>query len=337
MVKQMADPDPGLERPVFLIGMPRSGTKLLREILNGHSRLRFSDIETEFLPYWVSNWPKLLPAATHAHFAAFDERCRELPFFVQLAEMGNPIDRDRWFEACNAFTPAAVFSGLMRSILGISSRDGQIMWGDKSPSYIHHIPLLLQQFPACRIVHIIRDVRDYALSMRQAWHKNALRATQRWHDDVLTARNHAREFRESVMEIRYEDLLTEPRTFVEVLCNFLGVAFEEEMLCPDRIVENIGAAKGTSSIMRSNIGKYVTRMPPRIANRIEMIAGEILIDLGYPCSYRGPSVRVAPWMMKVFQAIDAVNVIRSGLTSAGAARSLRFHIEYFRTSGNRNR
>jgi hypothetical protein len=333
----MANADRGLESPVFLIGMPRSGTKLLREILNGHSRLRFSDIETEFLPYWVLNWPKLLPAATHADFAAFAERCRKLPFFVQLAERGKPIDRDRWFEACDAFTPAAVFSGLMRSVLGISDRNGQIIWGDKSPSYICHIPLLLQQFPACRIVHIIRDVRDYALSMRQAWQKNALRAAQRWQDDVLTARIHGREFRESVMEIRYEDLLTEPRTIVEFLCTFLGVTFEEDMLCPNRVVENIGAAKDTSSIMRSNIGKYVTGMPPRLVKRIERIAGATLIDLGYPCSYRGPSIRVAPWMMRVFQAFDAVNVMRSGLSSAGTAHSLRFHFEYFRTSGNRNR
>ena len=42
--------------PVFIVGMPRSGTKLFRELLNNHSKLAFPPNESEILPYWSKNW-----------------------------------------------------------------------------------------------------------------------------------------------------------------------------------------------------------------------------------------------------------------------------------------
>jgi hypothetical protein len=325
-----------IERPIFLLGMPRSGTKLLREILNGHSKISFSDVETEFFPYWVSNWSQLLPSATHSGFVEFYERSLKLPFFIQLAERGEGVDRDRWFESCEKLTPAAVFSGLMRSYLEIPRFNDGVVWGDKSPSYIRHIPLLVQQFPRCRIVHIVRDVRDYALSLHKAWRKSMIRAAQRWQDDVSTARIHTMLHSAQAMEIRYEDLLANPETVVSSLCRFLEVRFETDMVRLSRVVENIGEAKDTASIVRGNTAKYLNRMPPKLVRRIETVAGPTLIDLGYPCSYQGPAHPVANWIMRLLQAADAVNVIWSDLRRVGLGRSLRFHLEYFRTSGNRS-
>src|SRR5687768_2879742 len=91
--------------PLFLVGMPRSGTKLLRGMLSEHSRIRFSEIETECFPYWVSQWPRLMPNGSFEQFRRFYASSRKLPFFMQLAERGIKIDCREWFEACKTLTP----------------------------------------------------------------------------------------------------------------------------------------------------------------------------------------------------------------------------------------
>lgn len=325
----------GNNGPLFLIGMPRSGTKILREMLNQHPVIRFSDIETDFFPYWVSRWEKLMPSAGADRFDHFYRDCLELPFFVQNADRGVYIDRDSWRQSCAAFTPNAVFEGLMRTCLAIPTADRTIIWGDKSPSYIRHISLLVEQFPNAQILHIVRDVRDYALSMQEAWGKDVIRAAQRWQNDVSAARIAGRKLGDKYLEIRYEDLLARPQPTLERITSILGIDFEPEMLRPTRIVENKGAAKKTSGILQINAEKYRTLMPAQMVARIEKIAGPTLRDFGYPCRYQGKAVRVPGWRMQLGQLHDGWNIIRADVERLGLARSIRYNFKYFRISGNR--
>ncbi len=328
-------PDSVLSSPLFLVGMPRSGTKLLRGMLSEHSRIRFSDIETEFLPYWVSRWPHLMPTGGIKQFRRFYSGCLKLPFFVQIAERGIKIDCQEWFEACESLTPAGVFEGMMRCVLSIPRSDDSLIWGDKSPSYIGHIALLKTQFPSARVIHIIRDVRDYCLSMHKAWRKNMLRAAQRWQDDVARARHDGKKLGASYLEIRYEDLLSDPRGSLEVISAFLGIAFEERSLNPGRAVEDLGAARNISTLVRGNVHKYLTQMSPKHLEEIEKIAGSTLRNLGYPCAYHGPPVRIPRWHLMVLQGLDGLNLIKSASGRVGLTRSVKFHLAYFRSSGNR--
>ena len=62
------------------------------------------------------------------------------------------------------------------------------VWGDKSPNYRAHLPLLRQLWPEARFIHIIRDARDVCLSSHKAWKKAVLRNAQRWTDEVRACR-----------------------------------------------------------------------------------------------------------------------------------------------------
>ncbi len=321
--------------PLFLVGMPRSGTKLLREMLNEHPRIRFADIETELLPYWVSHWPQLMPTKSPGQFRRFYVECLSMPFFIQNSEKGTHIDCDEWLNACDSLTPAAVFEGLMRCCLAIPSTDRLTIWGDKSPSYIRHIPLLLAQFPHARIVHIIRDVRDYGLSIRKAWGKNILRAAQRWQDDVSKARHDGSDHRSNYIEVRYEDLLADTKLTLEAICVSLGIDFDARMLSPNRVVENLGATKNIREVVRSNSGKYLTQMSPELAAKIEKIAGPTLREMNYPCDYQGAPVRIPDWRLRIFQCLDGLNLFLAGVPRLGLIRSAKYNLAYFRISGNR--
>jgi hypothetical protein len=331
----ITEPENTFVGPLFVVGMPRSGTKVLREMLEQHPSIRFSHIETDFLPYWVFNWSDLMPTESPEQFARFYSACLQLPFFVQNSENGVQVSCEGWLRNCADFTPAAVFEGLMRTVIGIRPADKATIWADKSPSYVRHIPLLLEQFPQARIVHIIRDARDHALSMRQAWRKSVLRAAQRWQDDVSKARGDGRAHPDSYIEVRYEDLLDNPARTLKMITVFLGIPYADEMINPQRVVENMGAARHTSGLLRDNSGKYRSLMSPRLVARIEELAGPTLRELGYECAYQGQPLPLPRWRMKLLQIIDGWNLVHEGIARFGLMKSIRFYLTYFKISGNR--
>lgn len=320
--------------PLFLVGMPRSGTKLLRDMLNMHERLCFSAIETEFFPFWACNWRRFGAIDNPQAFERFYRRCLALPFFTYNSERGVKVDCDEWFRSCGSYTPAAVFEALMRLVLSVPPGSARI-WGDKSPAYIRHVPLLLEHFPDARIIHIVRDVRDCSLSAHKAWGKSLLRTAQRWQDDVSKCQADGRLYRSRFKEIRYEDLLQDPRASLSSLCAFVNIDFDEKMLVPGNRTENKGDARGMSTVLSSNIDKYKTRMSPRTARRIEMIACTTLRSLDYPCEYSGQAVRLPQWRLRALQLMDGINLLRSTRSERGLVGALQFQLQNFRTSGNR--
>ena len=321
--------------PVFIIGMPRSGTKLLRELLNAHPKIRIPEIESEFLPFWISRWARIGPIDSPERFSRFAKKANSLPFFVQHAERGRPVSWERWYEACETFDAAGLFAGLMKAVLSIPRDDQTLIWGDKSPSYIGHIPLLQQAFPSARFIHIIRDVRDYCLSINKAWGKSMIRAAQRWQDDVSNARSDGYQRQPKYIEVRYEDLLLQPDHVMHEICHMLEIEFNVSMLQLDSSPEDRGDAKGLTTILESNKGKYMSAMSDSCRRRIEAIACPTLRAVGYPCDHQGEPVRVSDWQLRLLQGFDGLQVLRSAVAKRGLLGALGFHVAYFKISGNR--
>ncbi len=174
--------------PVFLIGMPRSGTKLLRELLNRHPRISIPGSETEFLPYLAHNWDKFGVLSSPEVFCQFYRQITRKPFFTYQRADNRMVSATDWYENCKDFTPAGVFEALIR--LDVARPPPEISFGvTKSPSYIDDLTLIKSLYPSARFIHIIRDVRDYCLSIRRAWGKDMLRAAQRWAQSIDVARS----------------------------------------------------------------------------------------------------------------------------------------------------
>jgi hypothetical protein len=314
--------------------MPRSGTKLLREMLNAHPNIRIPDIETDFLPYWVRNWALDPSRTTRTQFRIFYRRCLREPYFLQMAERNQLVSLDEWYDLCCSYSPSGVFEGLIRLTTGIPKDCSSIVWGDKSPSYIRHIPLLSELFPNGRFIHIVRDVRDYCLSIKRAWGKSYLRAAQRWQDDVSKAKKDGDELGASYMALRYEDLISSPTTVLTSVCDFIGLKFTEQMLT-FRPPQQSGAAKGRTTVLRTNAGKYRTVMSPELVTDLEMLCCESLRQLNYPCHYSGQPVRIPDYKLRVLQIHDGLSTIRATARKRGILEALKFQMKYFKISGNR--
>lgn len=313
--------------PLFVVGMPRSGTKLLRGLLNEHSRIGIPLNETEFLPHWIRSWAGWGALSEPAAFERFYAEVTGSIYFVhRLEEHGQRISSADWRAGCDGdFSPQSVFEALIRHDAPAATGD---IWGDKSPNYLAHLPLLRATFPSARFIHIIRDARDYCLSMKQAFGKSTTRAAQRWRDRIEQARQQAEGFSAHYTEVRYEDLVQDPEPHLRRLCDFLEQPFEDAMLTLSRPTENLGSTKGQQRIVASNTEKWRTQMPDRQRMLIERLTGDVLRSLSYPVSETKRCQVSAPHMLAL-QAYDGLQLTRREATQRGWPTAIRLRLRLF--------
>ncbi len=309
--------------PVFLIGLPRSGTKLLRELLNRHPLIFINNIETEFLPYFVNNWELFGDLSNFEQFQSFYTCITRLPYFIYRTD-ARIVSVHDWYEACSEYTPAAVFEALSRLDMNVPL-NGNYLWGDKSPSYIHHLSLIKGLYPRARFIHIIRDVRDYCLSINKAWGKNILRAAQRWTEGIEAARNAGIDLTDDYLELHYEDLVMKTEPTLRRICVFLNVSFNPKMLTLNKPSENIGDATGVTHIKSDNLGKFSKAMNLRTLTKIEAIAGSALVDCGYKLALPSqPPMKLSMYELRKAQICDAINFLRYEQRQRGFFGAIRF-------------
>jgi hypothetical protein len=266
--------------PFFLVGCPRSGTTLLRNLLNSHPQLAIP-AESQFLPTFYRAWgnPRDARAAER-----LGRRILALWWVRRWAIDLGPRD----FSACRTY--AALVEILYGEIL---RRDGATRWGDKTPAYALQMPVISEIFPEAQFVHILRDGRDVAGSLVKTHigPREAVTAGLFWRRYVETARRDgARLGPRRYFEVSYESLLSDTATTLRAVCAFLGVPFDPRVLeqtspdvrgFPDVYGPRRAGQASASEIVQSNSGKWRREMSARELGRFESVAGALLVELGY--------------------------------------------------------
>jgi hypothetical protein len=229
---------------------------------------------------------------------------------------------------CRGFTPPEIFEALIRHDTQ-NPCYSDVIWGDKSPTYINHVALIQSAFPGARFIHIIRDVRDYCMSINKAWGKNMLRAAQRWVDDLTRCNEQSRAFSLHLMTIKYENLLGNAEIELRKICDFLDVQFCNSMLNLPQPTENIGAAKGEKKIITTNQLKYLDKMDNSLLLSVESLTFPVLLQYGYNCNYFNEVNRIPKWKMFLYQLADAVNVTRAGIKDHGISGTFKYSLFYW--------
>lgn len=322
------------EGPLFIVGMPRSGTKLLRGLLCNHPRIRVLAAETDFLPF-IDEWVRQhgSPATAEAFERFANDLSRANHYFNFRPAGRGPFRWQDWRAACNGnFAVSGLFEGFARYELDIQRGSGMI-WADKSPAYIRHIPLLVKHFPGARIVHIVRDVRDHCVSMRKAWGKDIRRSAWRWGSDVLTAHRQCSSMPERCLEVRFEELLQDPEAQLRRICMFLDLPFFAALAQLSQSVEQRGYAAGRAEIVRDNFSKFETRLTPRELVAIESLAWRTMRALGYMPVRADRQATLSPLMQQLLKLKDGVHLVTNGMSRRGVAAAVRFHATHRRMAG----
>jgi Sulfotransferase family len=195
-------------RFVFLVGAHRSGTTLLRLMLEHHPAISAPG-EFDFLTEIMtdrSSQPTgaeyLQSISSHRGFLSQSFDCDPTGTYASLV---HSFVRQLWQRA-----PARVFVAVVHS-------------------GFHELPAL---WPEALYIHMLRDPRDVSASaVKLGWAGNVYTAVNRW----ITAESEwdklrARIRSEAYYELKYEDLVTTPESKLRELCTFLGLEYSAEML-----------------------------------------------------------------------------------------------------------
>jgi hypothetical protein len=192
----------------------------------------------------------------------------------------------------------------------IAARQNVHRWADCTPEHVLYLREIKRSLPSALIVHIIRDGRDVALSMdKQGWlrpfrwdKKRRLTAPALyWRWMVKKGREYGRIVAPSYMEVRYEELVAEPRRVLAKLGNFIGHDLDY-----DRIVQvGIGSVSQPNTSFESAhpkaefnpVERWKKLLSPRELGALEVLIGDLLVELGYPLT--APSGELPEGRLKV--------------------------------------
>lgn len=281
--------------PVFIVGCGRSGTTLLRLMLDTHGSLAIPG-ESHFIP------PLYRARRRYASDGTLN--------VVQLAEdiMRTPhfrlwdIPKQKVRERVNSLQ-SPTFSGVVESVFrAYADHHGKTRWGDKTPIYVRSIPLLVNLYPQARFVHLIRDGRDVALSyLSVPWGPATVReAAYKWRRDTTAGMRFGRNLGpERYLEVRYEDLVADPRSSLQAICDFVDIEYSEDLLEHHRDAESRVQAPADGAPFHaaatrpptSGLRDWRTQMEGPELRIFESIAGRVLAQLGYERRLETPSLQ----------------------------------------------
>lgn len=288
-----------IENPLFIVGTERSGSNLLRLILNElkevtiphppHLMRDLSKIQSRYGDLnVVANFRRLAAAAVHLvelHFAPWPFR----------------LDVEQIVSDCRSRDLYSIYAAIYDQHL---EHTGKERWGCKSTFMIHHVPEILAHHEAPQFIHLVRDVRDVAVSARRSvfCHYHPYFVAKLWTEEQTLAMQWQQKLPPANwFTLRYEDLIQDPEAKVKEVCKFLNVAYSakllkffekpaaQELSQLSRSWENVGRP-----VLKDNAQKYRTLLTGAEVELIETVAQVPMQNYGYAVDSEPASLQWHP-------------------------------------------
>jgi Sulfotransferase family len=340
----MAATEASAPPPIFVVGASRSGTNLLRALLNAHSRLWVSG-ETH---YFDDLRPRL-PGEGQTRLEGTDRELCERYFLAishrAFGQQGDPeasrIDRAELRSLADELggTGDAYFEALCRLR---ARHHGRQWWAEKTPRHVYRIDDILGAFPAAKVVGLVRDPRAVIASYRD-WHGAGARRGVEEHEELAADRKRTKGSYNIVLQCllwrgvvqatyaaqhrhgpdrvrvqRFEVLAAEPEASVRELCGWLDLDYEPAMLEIPVVNSSYATSGRPDGVSREPVERWRTRLSPREIGIVQHTCGRQMDELGYDRD----AVQASPlalgwaWTTAPFAAARAAVVNRQRLGRA---------------------
>ncbi len=290
----------------FVCGVTRSGTTLLRLMLDSHPEVAIPG-ETHWVPKLIKSFERGEQTAADAAHLAIDHK-RWGDFHLDAAELRARIE---------GLDPVTAADTIRAFYMLYAEREGKIRYGDKTPGYVREMRRIQRVLPEARFVHIIRDGRDVSLShLRMNWGPETYEQSARlWRNRIRKARKMAPSVNH-YMEVRFEDLVADTEGVLRRVCDFIELDFDPVMLDyheraegrlqekarelprkgrPNQSAEaRMDSHRLAKEPPRSDrVGMWRERMTPEEVAQYESVAGDMLVELGYELGSEAGKERAA--------------------------------------------
>lgn len=256
------------DTPIFIGGAGRSGTTLIRVILDSHPRIACGP-ELRITPTLAYLWEQ------------YNQRLDVLKSYGITKES-------------NAKTFQNLYFALISRYLNTTQKR---RIAEKTPGNCKVFPQLRQIFPDSPLIHIIRDGRDVVASLRkQNWIDlrtgepmvetvDTVKAIKHWKESVTLGRKIKNQKDQNYFEIRYESLIESPELELKKLFKFLNEDWDPKVLSFHEISRNLAFEASSNQVnkpfYKTSIGRFRKALQLEDGLKIDDIAGDLLIDLGY--------------------------------------------------------
>ena len=177
-----------------------------------------------------------------SHFSARD--------FIRLVGKCCTYRFDRYFDYRRHFKQLRYPQEDIRKVLmdlfdHICHEQGKEVICEQTPWYGQRLDVLEGIFPGMRVIHVIRDGRDVALSFARTpwWSNDAGENLLQWEREIRRIRAFGKQRPESYREVRYEDLVADPELELRPILDLFGMEFEAAMLDPARLIDYYALSK----------------------------------------------------------------------------------------------
>ncbi len=260
--------------------MSRSGTTLLRVVLDRSPGIAIPD-ESFFVP---------LLARRHGRTVEPSRFLDDLSRISTIRDWGIALE-----DVAPRLRPGMPTGAAIAAIYETyAAAVGKPRWGDKTPMYMRHLPLLETLFPDAQYVHLVRDGRDAALSFLEmpqgtftrtwAHPRTPAQFACLWTKEVRDARSlGTRVGAARYLEVRYERLVVRPEEVVRKICDFAELPFVPGMLEYASTVD-VSAKPHQQRLLQpptAGVRSWREDMAPSDISRFEGVAGDLLEEFGY--------------------------------------------------------
>lgn len=277
--------------PVFMIGTQRSGSNLLRLMIN-----QLEQIASPHPPHIMERIHPLLDCYGDMQVTEnFEQLVDDVCKLVEL----NPVawdkvklDREDIARRCKERNLVAVHAAVYDVF---AEAHGAKTWCCKSLANIQYVDEIEEYLKNPKYIYLYRDGRDVALSFQKAvvGEKHIYNIAKEWTETqelAINLKNHIDPSR--FFSISYEELTMQPVASARALCAFLGTEYNDDMLSFHQTSEAKRAARSselwsnvTNPVMKNNSKKYQTEMEVNDIRTFESVAGHVLDALGYERDY----------------------------------------------------
>ena len=291
---------PFVERACFAAGQAKSGTTLLMALLDGHPELLVLPEETAYFPTALNKF------GSRGRRAQFDYLTKES---LSRVLFGGPAEwekadyahfpiaefRERFEQA--AFDPANEAKDLLvimmetyAAILGVPL-DAIVRWVEKTPANRRFIPQILQRFPKAKILLTLRDPRAILAAQialertRRTREFSVYYCASHWLQAAqLSLKAEAGEL--PALTTRYEDLVTEPESTMQRVCEFLEIPFNRELvLTPTKLGRlwrgNSATEREFSAVTPERVDSWREELSEDEIGWVEWHCRELMGHVGY--------------------------------------------------------